>query len=170
MQGSVTDEEIVTVARIAALMAIRRAPAVTRRESVEDVGQEAALGAVKAARRYQSDSGAGYATYASRVAFGSAVDSFRRKNYPKPTEMLSQTHAAASPEGRAAPVVGRLLAELPSPQRIVIVLIYRDDLTQREIGERMGISVRRVVELRDQAFRALRDYLLPRYDLRELVG
>lgn len=52
------------------------------------------------------------------------------------------------------------VAALPESQRRVIGMYYGEQLTQREIGERLGVSEGRVSQIRSAALRALRASLL----------
>jgi RNA polymerase sigma-70 factor, ECF subfamily len=58
-------------------------------------------------------------------------------------------------------LVGQALAGMPEDERTVIVLAYRDDLTQQEISERLGWPLGTVKTRTRRALARLRDRLAP---------
>jgi RNA polymerase sigma-B factor len=63
--------------------------------------------------------------------------------------------------------VERLLSALADRDREILLLRFRDELTQREIGERVGLSQMRVSRLLRQAVGRLRESSDPAVLLRE---
>jgi len=52
------------------------------------------------------------------------------------------------------------IARLPERERAVVVLSFYERLTHREIGRRLDVSESRISQIRSQALRRLRDWLL----------
>ena len=72
---------------------------------------------------------------------------------------LGPEDAALSADVRA--LVGEALAAMPDVERTVIVLAYRDDLTQQEIAERLGWPLGTVKTRTRRALARLRGLLAP---------
>jgi RNA polymerase sigma-B factor len=118
---------------------LRRSPSV--REVAEETGltEEDVLDAMAATAAYRPLS-------LSRPS-GSGEDD-------DPIEVSVEEEGFGWAEGRAA--VGNRLTELPERERQIIVLRFKDGLTQSEIAERVGISQMHVSRLLAKALDALR--------------
>jgi RNA polymerase sigma-70 factor (ECF subfamily) len=84
---------------------------------------------------------------------------------PDPT-VLGGASVARGPEDAAVAadlrtLVGEALAAMPDDERTVIVLAYRDELTQQEIAERLGWPLGTVKTRTRRALARLRDLLAP---------
>jgi RNA polymerase sigma-70 factor (ECF subfamily) len=80
--------------------------------------------------------------------------------------VLGGAAAARGPEDAAVAadlraLVGDALAAMPDDERTVIVLAYRDELTQQEIAERLGWPLGTVKTRTRRALARLRDLLAP---------
>jgi RNA polymerase sigma-70 factor (ECF subfamily) len=83
-------------------------------------------------------------------------------------KVLGGAAAARGPEDAAVAadlraLVGEALAAMPDDERKVILLAYRDELTQQEIAERLGWPLGTVKTRTRRALARLRDLLAP-YD------
>ena len=166
----IAEEEILAVARIGALMALRTAPTPIKRQA-EDVFQEACIGALKAARRFKSDGGAQFATYAAWAARGKAVDMYRRGKYPKEHAELDPRMVGEAPEvpSAASQQLVKALGMLPDPQGRIIALVHLEGCRRREVAEVLEISLFAVERCYVDGMRALKAYFLPRFRLADLL-
>ncbi len=129
----------------------RRAPTVAELAAALDVDEEQVLEALRAAGAYHAGSldaprpgGGGVDTPGESLAdvLGEEEDGFRR----------AEERATLAP----------LLAHVSSRERLVLTLRFGEDLTQAEIGERIGVSQMQVSRLIRQALIRLRADLVER--------
>lgn len=135
----------------------------------EDLVQETFVRLWRSAQRYDP-ARSSVRTFVFTLARRAAVDLWRRRGVAVP-------HELAEPEAEGAAgndafehlllrlAVGEALAELSSAHREVLELQYREDLTQAQIAERLGIPLGTVKTRAMHALRALTRYLDER-DLR----
>ncbi len=135
----------------------------------EDLVQETFVRLWRSAHRYDRGRSS-VRTFVFTLARRAAVDLWRRRGIPVPYEL-------AEPEAEGAPgnevfeqlllrlAVGEALAELSPAHREVLELMYREDLTQVQVAERLGIPLGTVKTRAMHALRALTRYLDER-DLR----
>jgi RNA polymerase sigma-70 factor, ECF subfamily len=156
------------------------------RQVAEDVVQEVFLALWNRADRFDPAVGS-LAAWLGTIARHRAVDRLRAAGRrPRlvalpgaddeaSAEALDRAlHAGASGPGRDDPAgaleasetraaIGAALATMPGPEREVILLAYRDDLTQSEIAERLGWPLGTVKTRTRRALGRLRAVLGDRY-------
>ena len=130
---------------------------------LEDLRQEALLGLIQAARKFQPDKGAQFSTYAVwwikkqvlralQKESGACPDKggFEQENLdslPDPTPPPAEDHELILPAG------------LPPLERQILILSCQKKLTLKEISQAMEIPVERVKQLRGKALRRLKNTL-----------
>jgi RNA polymerase sigma-70 factor, ECF subfamily len=128
----------------------------------EDIVQEAFLKLFKSAHRYKPT--AKFRTYFSRIVVRLCLD-FRSKKHPVYCETLPESIAAIDdPEvvlskKEAAIDLKRAFVDLPSTQRMALLLRYLEDFTYSDIAEAMSISAKAVESLLQRGRQALRSRL-----------
>jgi RNA polymerase sigma factor (sigma-70 family) len=137
--------------RIAAVVHRRIPPFI----QLEDLQQEAFVGLIKAARKYNFKSGVPFQGFAYRKVHGAVIDSIRRKNffessmyqlldYVDDLELLQFDAETPITQGHDHGVVTRevqrAVASLPAEDRKVIELRFGEGLTGRAAAERMGVG------------------------------
>lgn len=148
---------------LACWWARRRCHNVTDYDERETV---AVNGLILAAQRYDPERGVRFTTYATywlRRALQGSRDPVRRA-----CKVVACTERLLREQGRlgsmADPVwlllvrdfATRALRVLPERERTVVVLTYWEQLTTRQIGERLGLSQPRVVALHRDAIQRMR--------------
>ncbi len=134
----------------------------------EDLVQETFVRLWRSAHRYDP-ARSSVRTFVFTLARRAAVDLWRRRGASVPHE-LDEPEAEGAAGNDAFEhlllrlAVGEALAELSAPHREVLELQYREDLTQAQIAERLGIPLGTVKTRAMHALRALTRYL----DEREL--
>jgi RNA polymerase sigma-70 factor, ECF subfamily len=136
----------------------------------EDLVQETFLRLWRSAHRYEPERSS-VRTFVFTLARRAAVDLWRRRGaIPAPHELdNAEAEGGAGNEAyehlllRLA--VGEALAELSPAHREVLELAYKEDLTQAQIAERLGIPLGTVKTRAMHALRALTRYL-EEHDLR----
>ncbi len=138
----------------------------------EDLFQEAAIGALRAARSYRPGRGASFATWVKRRAVGAMLD-FMRRQYPLgglqrrhsgdvpvmlTGERIPPIASGILPPDRAAlhSELRRLVANLPERQRSLIRQRYWGERTQAEIAAECGCHATRVCQIERAAIELLR--------------
>ena len=135
----------------------------------EDLVQETFVRLWRSAHRYDR-SRSSVRTFVFTLARRAAIDLWRRRGVAVPHE-LSEPEAEGAAGNEAFEqlllrlAVGEALAELSPAHREVLELAYREDLTQAQIAERLGIPLGTVKTRAMHALRALTRYLDER-DLR----
>lgn len=128
----------------------------------EDAAQEAFLRILAAAGRYRPT--ASFRTYLFSVIWHLCVD-VRRKEGRRAVESLPGRESPAEGPAEAvmrderSALVRQALQELPSRQKMALVLKHYEDLSYQEIARALGCSVRAVDALLTRARRRLRDSL-----------
>ncbi|MBW6513223.1 MAG: sigma-70 family RNA polymerase sigma factor [Candidatus Syntrophosphaera sp.] len=130
---------------------------------LEDLRQEALLGLIQAARRFQPDKGAQFSTYAVwwikkqvLLALQKEAEAFHDIG------TLAQEDLEAMPDPNPAPVRDSdliLPAGIPPLERQILILSCQDKLTLKEISQALQIPVERVKQLRGKALRRLKHTL-----------
>jgi RNA polymerase sigma factor for flagellar operon FliA len=159
----------------------RRLPAYVTRDELLSAAQ---LGLVKAALRFNPDRGASFKTYALVRMYGAVIDELREasplsraawKKYLAGDESVCRHYLDidSHPELEAELSIGasqdqpltvdfeqsalrQLLRTLPAREEKLLLLYYRDNLTMRAIGDRIGVNESRVSQLHARALRRLR--------------
>lgn len=138
-----------------------------------DIAQEGLIGYLRAARRYiESPGAASLNTYAMKRMIGAMIDSvtdpYREENKNKriPSFAICDLDAAldaAGDDGRKwsdGIVIKQLYSafeSLPDQQRDVMRLLYVDDLTMLEVGNKVGVTEGRVSQIHKAAIKKLRE-------------
>jgi RNA polymerase sigma-B factor len=146
-------------------------------EPFDDLLQVASLGLIKAIDRFEPERGTKFSSYAAPTILGELKRYFRDKGWALhvPRDLQERTLAVnRETDDEAAELVDLLGAEdhtyelvesrdaiastwraLPEIERTVLELRFLHDLTQREIGERIGYSQMHVSRLLRRALKRL---------------
>lgn len=133
----------------------------------EDVAQEGLIGYLEAARRYQTGA-ASLNSYAMERCNGAMLDAIRppRSECRMPENVLCDLDAAEHVQsGDGSELINALALQkiyyafglLPDQMRDVMRMIYEDDLSMLEVGERIALSEGRVSQIHKKAIKILRD-------------
>jgi len=148
-----------------------------------DLRQEAALGLVQAGIYFSGRKGVEFGAYARQRVAGRIRDAFREADHmsrwyrkkakrgeameiPAPVSlqpwMDGSVSAEPSPEQQAAAAERRVRVEcavgmLPARLRVIVRAYYYQELTQEEIGKRLGVTQGRISQLRARALRMMRE-------------
>jgi RNA polymerase sigma-B factor len=110
--------------------------------------QVACVALVRAIDRFDPSRGVAFSSYALPTMYGEVKRYYRDKTWAvRPGFELADARASLDP----------LLARLSGRDREVLRLRFEDDLTQREIGERLCISQMQVSRILRDAIDALAD-------------
>ena len=128
---------------------------------LDDLRQEAALGLLRAARYYRPDTGVRFSTYASRCCWHACVTMLRPQlDRRARTVELPDVDPPASEKSGLDLVMTREVwslgwSRLSSAEQDVLLLRYRDGLTQREAGARRGVGAARARHIEIKALSRL---------------
>ena len=133
----------------------------------QDVAQEGLIGYLEAARRYRPGA-ASLNSYAMERCSGAMLDAIRppRSECRMPENVLCELDAAEHVQcSDGSELINALALQkiyyafglLPDKMRDVMRLIYDDDLSILEVGERMGLSEGRVSQIHKKAIKILRN-------------
>jgi RNA polymerase sigma-70 factor, ECF subfamily len=111
---------------------------------VDDVFQETWIRVVRSARRYDPEQR--FSTWLFAIAWNLVKDRWSRRVEHDDASLASIASNARSPEERAidndrAERVRELVARLPERLSQAILLRYFDELSEREVAERLGVPV-----------------------------
>ncbi|OLP57029.1 RNA polymerase sigma-70 factor [Rhizobium rhizosphaerae] len=127
------------------------------RAEAEDVAQETFLRIWRHAGRFRARE-ARFDSWAHRIALNLCYDRLRRRREEPMAEPPEQADPAPLPdadeEGEARQVE-RALQALAPRQREAIVLVYYQDMTNRQAAELMGLSIEALESLLSRGRRAL---------------
>ena len=148
-----------------------------------DIHQDARLGLMYAAARYDARKNVPFGTYARRRIGGAVMDGLRRNDHLSRCARARARAEGAEPPAEPLPLIfpdqipgvleapdhyaaaaecRRLLCAaietLPARLRVVLDAYYHGGQTMRAIGERLGISEGRVSQIHARALRLLRGY------------
>lgn len=168
---------------LAAVIAGKMAKRLPRHLDPQDIQQDARLGLIYAAAKYDTRRNTSFSGYARRRIGGAVLDGLRQTDHlsrgARARIKAEGTEPAAGPLQLAAPeeIPGGLLAPdqyaagrerqlllataietLPVRLRIVLCAYYRGGKTMREIGNRLGVNESRVSQLHARALHLLRRY------------
>ena len=149
----------------------------------EDLYQEARLGLLHAARRYDACRKVPFGAYARRRIAGAVGDALRsndhltrdarlklkasgQEDFSAPVPLLEPERVRSNgawPDRQVAYAESRRLLEgavstLPARLRALIRCYYRDGKTMREIGAQFGVNESRISQLHKRALCMLRQY------------
>ncbi|MFD1745421.1 RNA polymerase sigma factor [Rhizobium helianthi] len=139
------------------------------RSEAEDVAQDVFLRIWKHAGTWKQGS-AKFDTWAHRVALNLCYDRLRKRRDIPTDDVPEQIDPGPLPDAgllsddQQGPRVERALQELPPRQREAIILVYYQDMSNREAAEVMNISVDALESLLSRGRRALRKILLGERD------
>ncbi|MDE1151600.1 MAG: sigma-70 family RNA polymerase sigma factor [Micavibrio sp.] len=133
----------------------------------EDVVQETLLTVWKNRADWKADGTASFSTWIYRVTLNRCIDQKRRRKNMVDSEILEEqvmpettpaadTRIMQQQEGKN---LSALLQSLPENQRTAMILFYYDDLTVKEISDRMAVTEQAARSLLKRARKALRDKL-----------
>ena len=120
------------------------------RAEAEDMAQEAFLKILDAAPRYRHT--AQFSTYLYRVIANLCMDYHRKKRPQYVEKMPTQRSRADQPDARLDSAerdraIQEALEELPSRQRMAVVMCYFEDLTLADIADAMDTTYKAVERL-----------------------
>lgn len=132
-------------------------------EDLEGVGQVALVNSATSYRP-EAHAGAPFDAYARPRIHGAMIDSIRRSKYTENTRPSIDNAPIPIDRPKVVEIdrriqMQRATAQLDPRQRLVIELHYDQDLTLKEIAERMDVSPSLVSWLHNNALAALRDIL-----------
>lgn len=137
--------------------------------SIDDATQEACIGLIQAAERWDETTGVPFAAFAASRVRGSVQDYVRRLmggrgvappvSVELPQHLASQARSPADVAADRVDAARALTAPLTDQQRRVLVRHYIDGLTFDAIAAEMGVSMPRVWQVEQDARRVLREWL-----------
>lgn len=182
-----TQQLVIEHLALAATIAGNMSKRLPRHLDPQDLHQDARLGLLYAAARYDARKNVPFGSYARRRIGGAVVDGLRRNDHlsrcararlkaegaeapPEPLPVIAPDRIPGSllPPDRYAAIAEcqRLLSAaietLPARLRIVLHAYYHGGQTMRAIGERLCISEGRVSQIHARALRLLRGYFVLR--------
>jgi len=127
---------------------------------LEDLRQEALLGLLQAARRFDPGRGAQFSTYAAWWIKKQILQALRRESSQSLQASSLEDESAVEPIAPESPASCEqdlaLPDSMPAAERRALTLSCQQSLTLKEIAARMDLSVERVKQLRAKALRRLR--------------
>lgn len=159
----------------------RLAVNVLRNETeAEDVVQDVLLTVWKNREDWNEDGSATFSTWIYRVTLNRCIDQKRRRKVTVDSDTIDENIASdATPDADKQMISHQqsqnlleLLKILPENQRIAMIYCYYDDLTVKEISDKMQASEQSVRSLLKRARKALREKLEsdPDYGSEKLQG
>jgi RNA polymerase sigma factor for flagellar operon FliA len=187
MQGSVTAQLVVDHLPLAAAIARNATKRLPRHPAgfvdAEDLCQEARIGLLHAAARYDPGKAVPFGAYACRRIAGAIGDALRsndhltrdaraklkasgQEDYGAPFPLLEPERLRSTgpwPDRKAAHAESRrllnaALSTLPARLRVLVHSYYQDGKTMREIGLQLGVNESRISQLHAGALCTLRQY------------
>lgn len=133
------------------------------KEDAEDVVQEAFCKLWNGKAKWQEERNAKFTTWFYRIVCNQAMD--HRAQRIRHTggdldENLASAELSAEEQllaARQTDNIAKALAELPERQRTAIVLFYKEELSQKEAADAMGITAKAVESLLGRAKQALKE-------------
>jgi RNA polymerase sigma factor for flagellar operon FliA len=148
----------------------------------QDLYQDACIGLIRAAARYDAKRKASFSTYARRPVGGAVIDGLRRADHlsrderrrvkaegdearPLHVERADDVAGVLLPPERSAAAAERdrllnaAISTLPIRLRILLRAYYHSGQTMREVGYRLGVNESRISQLHRRALRLLREHL-----------
>jgi RNA polymerase sigma factor for flagellar operon FliA len=153
----------------------------------QDLYQDACVGLIRAAARYDSERKVSFRTYARRPIGGAVIDGLRQADHLSrdqrkrlkaegaepaaepvhvnesddlPGVLLPPEHCAVAEERDR--ILGAAIRTLPVRLRIVLRAYYHGGQTMRKIGYLLGVNESRVSQIHKRALCLLRDHLAAR--------
>lgn len=133
----------------------------TDRHGMDDALQDAYLKAYRALDRFRA--GSDFGTWIYRIAYNSCIDELRRRKR-SPVAADEPAEPASSQPGpervvSASETVRAALAELPTDQRVTVVLVDGEGFDHREAAKILGVAPGTVASRLHRARAALRRIL-----------
>ena len=126
---------------------------------LEDLRQEALLGLLEAAQRFEPERGWNFSTYACHWIKKRLRSALARENPAGwKTEPLGERDVAA-PDSQNPDLASSEISfplSMPAAERRVLLLSINQGLPLKEVAARLGISVERVKQLRSKALRRIK--------------
>ncbi len=125
---------------------------------IEDLEQEGMIGLLKAADKFKDDKGAKFSTYATywiKKYILTAVDKERKHslNSTNLNEEITKDKKTSTIKPSANI---EFPSDMPENEKVVLTMLYEEELTLKEIAEELGISRERVRQLKEKGLRRLR--------------
>ena len=134
----------------------------------EDIAQEAFLKLWKQAPKWTAT--AQVSTWLHRVIYNLCIDKLRHDKRYSDAEVPEQLDTAPTPidthiHKEQSDMLFQALSQLPTRQRLAIVLVHYEESTNIEAAQRMEISVDALESLLARARKRLKEILTPQRDL-----
>ena len=126
--------------------------------SREDLEQEGMIGLLKATNKYKNDKGAKFSTYATywiKKYVLAAIDK-EKKHFLNFNKQTAETKKENISEDIKPITDINLPFDMPENEKEVLILLYEEELTLREIACKLNISRERVRQLKEKALRRMR--------------
>jgi RNA polymerase primary sigma factor len=125
----------------------------------EDLEQEGMIGLLEAADKYDESKGAKFSTYATfwiKKRILEAVEKEKKANFK--SVVLNESLTKDKTDSSQLPDLKTLeFSEgMPEVEKIVIRMLFQNQLTLKEISDQLGISRERVRQLKEKALRRMR--------------
>lgn len=152
-------------ARQLSLRLVRRLPPSFNKD---DLFQQACLGLLDAASRWEPQLGVAFTVYARRRVMGSMLDSIRRRHWRAANAVpLDEAADVPAPDTvelqiertQRARRARQAVLNLPDRELRIVKRFYFQDATHIEIAPSLGVGANRVGQLHRQALRLLRPAL-----------
>ncbi|HPR18048.1 MAG TPA: sigma-70 family RNA polymerase sigma factor [Candidatus Cloacimonadota bacterium] len=124
----------------------------------EDLEQEGMIGLLEAADKFEADKGAKFSTYATywiKKYILEAVDKEKKSSFkikPLPEDKTPDQEVTELPKLD----ILTFPEDMPEAEKLVLRLLYQNQLTLKEISEQLEIPRERVRQLKEKAFRRIR--------------
>ena len=124
----------------------------------EDLEQEGMIGLLEAANRYEENKGAKFSTYATywiKKYILAAVD--KEKKHSSNSTNLNEEITRDEKASVIKPATKIVLpSNMPENEKTVLIMLFQDEFTLKEIAEKLGISRERVRQLKEKGLRRMR--------------
>jgi len=125
----------------------------------EDLEQEGMIGLLEAADKFDESKGAKFSTYATfwiKKYILKAVEKEKKSTYKTSTLNEEITEDKSNNDAKPNNTKLKFPSGMPEAEKLVIKLLYVDQLTLKEISEQLGVSRERVRQLKEKALRRMR--------------